>query len=182
MNKLIVVACCAMVLAPVGASAEVYKWKDSTGKMHYSDSPPLTNIPYTTLSGKKPANTLAPAASPNNTPNGGKPGDPAVGVPGKPGEAKPAADGKVDPAAQKKALEEKAAKEAEAKKQQEEKLAAEKRVKEQACRAARSKVAQFQQGGRIYRVNEKGEREYYGDQEIANELAQAQEDVAANCE
>lgn len=173
------------MLAPMGASAEVYKWKDASGKMHYSDSPPLSNIPYSTLSGKKPANAAPqPAATEKpKTDAAGKPMPPATNGAAKPGEMKPG-EGKAapDPAAQKKALEEKAAKEAEAKKQQEEKLAAEKKLKEQACKAARSRVAQFEQGGRIYRVNENGEREYYGDKEIAVELDQARSDVEANCE
>lgn len=197
MNRLIVVACCMFVLAPAGAWAEVYKWKDATGKTHYSDMPPMSNIPYTTLSGKKPASAPGKAAADKNAPEGGKPKSDASGKPAgptanippavdnaaRPEEGKPAADAKgADAAAQKKALEEKAAREAEAKRLQEERLAAEKRVKDQNCKNARSRVAQFQQGGRMYRTNERGEREYYGDKEIANELAQAKEDVEANCE
>lgn len=182
MKKLLIALCCLPFVMTLPASAEVYKWKDKSGKMQYSDSPPLSNIPYTTLSGKKPAQPAqaAPAADPN------KPTDPAAkqaaGAAGVPGGPNTPADPKAakDKAAQD--PKDKAAKDAEAKKQEEEKKAAEKKAKEQACKTARSKLAQFEQGGRIYRVNEKGEREYYGDKEIAAEIQNAKDDVAANCE
>jgi hypothetical protein len=193
-NRLLITVCCAFMLASTGAAAEIYKWKDAKGKMQYSDTPPMSNIPYTTLSGKKPVN--APVQS--NVPEAGKPVEPsgapvastpptkpatggeAVKPGAKPEESKPAPDAKAgDAAAQKKALEEKAAKETELKKLQDEKLAAEKQAK---CKNAKSRLAQFQQGGRIYRVNEKGEREYYGDKEIAGELEQAKSDVEASCD
>ena len=78
-------------------------------------------------------------------------------------------------------LKDKAAQEEASKQQDETKKAADAQAKDQACKAARSRVAQFEQGGRIYKVNEKGEREYYGDQDIAAELQKAKDDVAANC-
>jgi hypothetical protein len=188
MNKALIAACCVLALASASASAEIYKWKDKAGKTQYSDSPPLSNIPYTTLSGKKapPAAGAVPAA-----------GAPANGQPPQPGQPKPEAmpkdkaapnatgdDGDPNPSKHKVSedLKEKAAKDEEAKKQVEEKAAAEKKAKDQACKDARSRLAQFQQGGRIYRVNEKGERDYYGDKEIEAELENAKSDVAANCE
>lgn len=178
MKKLVLALCC-LSLASVGvASAEVYKWKDKNGKTQYSDSPPLSNIPYTTLSGKKSAQPAPPVAAETGS---NKAADSA-----KAGNAPGSPQAPLDPNASKEKvsqdLKDKAAKEAEAKKQEEDKKTAEKKAKDEACKAARSKLAQFQQGGRIYRVNEKGEREYYGDKEIAAEIANAQSDVAANCE
>lgn len=168
MKKLLIAFFCTSLLMSATVSAEVYKWKDKSGKTQYSDSPPFSNIPYTTLSGKKSAQP-APAPAPKKT-------DESAKAPGDPNDPN-ASKNKVS-----EDLKEKAAKDAEVKKQQEDKLAAEKKAKEQACKAARSKLAQFEQGGRIYRVNEKGEREYYGDKEIAAELENAKSDVAANCE
>ena len=63
MKKLLIAFFCTSLLMSATVSAEVYKWKDKSGKTQYSDSPPLSNIPYTTLSGKKSAQP-APAADP----------------------------------------------------------------------------------------------------------------------
>lgn len=186
MKRLILVACCALVCMPGAVLAEVYKWKDASGKTIYSDTPPLSNVPYSTLSGKKSAAPAAPPVEAPAAPAAG--GTPAAAAPApdaaKAGAGMPAAAAKppADAAAQKKAQEEKAAKEAELKKYQEEKLAVEKKNKERACKDAKSRLAQYQQGGRIYRVNEQGEREYIGDKEIAVELEQAKADVEASCE
>lgn len=186
-SKWLLAACCVLCLAPLGAAAEIYKWKDASGKMHYSDTPPTSNVPYTTLSGKKPEGASAAAASataakpakPAESAAAAKPEDTKPDA-GKPKEGAPSADAK-DTGVEKKAQEEKAAKDAELKRLQDEKQAAEKRIKEQNCRNARARVAQFQQGGRIYTVDETGERHYYGDQEIASQLEQAKADVETNC-
>ena len=178
MKKLLIACFCMSFLMSATVSAEVYKWKDKSGKTQYSDTPPMSNIPYTTLSGKKSAQPVQPAPGTDlkkteEAAKGGKTAPEAQVNPNDPDASKKKVPEE---------LKEKAAKEAEAKKQQEEKLLAEKKVKEQACKAARSKLAQFEQGGRIYRVNEQGEREYYGDKEIAAEVENAKSDVAANCE
>jgi type IV secretory pathway VirB10-like protein len=189
MNKWVMAACCAIGLASMSAGAEIYKWKDASGKMHYSDTPPTSRVPFTTLSGKKPAalpDSSAPAPSADKS---AKPieGAPSVAqpVPTKPAEAKPKEGApSVDPKdaeAQKKAQEEKAAKEAELKRLQEEKLAAEKQIKEQNCRNARARAATYQQGGRIYTVDPNGERHYVGDQEMQEQLEQARADIESNC-
>jgi len=173
MKKWLIALCCLPLLMSATVSAEIYKWKDKAGKTQYSDSPPLSNIPYTTLSGKKSPSSATAA--------------PKTEEAAKNGKTTPAAPADLnDPEASKNKvsdeLKEKAAKDAEAKKQQEDKLAAEKKANEQACKAARSRLAQFEQGGRIYRTNERGEREYYGDKEIAAEIENAKSDIAASCE
>ncbi|OAJ71871.1 hypothetical protein A7976_10490 [Methylobacillus sp. MM3] len=176
MKKLLIAFFCTSLLMSATVSAEVYKWKDKSGKTQYSDTPPLSNIPYTTLSGKKSAQPEQPAPAAGTDPK-------KVEEAAKGGKQPAAAANPNDPKNKvSEDLKEKAAKEAEAKKQQEEKQQAEMKAKDQACKAARSKLAQFEQGGRIYRVNERGEREYYGDKEIAAEIENAKSDVAANCE
>lgn len=187
MSRLLIALCCAALLVPALASAEIYKWKDKSGKIQYSDSPPLTNTPYTTLSGKKvpavaPA-PVAPAADSQKQPNGGAKSA-AAAAPSTPkgnGEEPNPSKDKVEQGLKDKAAQD-AKNAADTKKQQEEKQAAEKKVKDQACKEARSRLAQFSQGGRIYKINEQGERDYYGDKEIAAELENAKNDVAANCE
>jgi hypothetical protein len=190
MKRLLLALCCLPLAMSFTAPAEIYKWKDKSGKIQYSDSPPLSNIPYTTLSGKKPAQSAAPAQAPAAAPApvqpmpapGGKAGKTPTNVPPMPPGGPQAPS---DPEATKEKipqeLKDKAAQEAANKQQDEQKKLAEAKNKEQACKDARSRLAQFEQGGRIYKVNEKGEREYYGDKEIAAELQNAKDDVAANC-
>lgn len=189
MKKLVLALCCFPLVTSLPVAAEIYKWKDKSGKIQYSDSPPLSNIPYTTLSGKKPAQPAAPAQAPAPdaaaTPApGGKAGETP---PGKPTMPPGGPQAPTDPNASKdkvpQELKDKAAQDASGKQAEEKKVAdADAKAKEQACKAARSRLAQFEQGGRIYRVNERGEREYYGDKEIAAEIQNAKDDVAANCQ
>jgi hypothetical protein len=181
MKKLIMAVSCVFMLASMVAGAEIYKWKDAKGKTQYSDVPPVGNIPYTALSGKKSV-----GAESQSVGSSAPPPNPAAGSgAAKPGELKPDAgklpsDAKgADAAAQKKAFEEKAAKDAEVKKLQEEKRAAEKQAN---CKKALSNKAKFEQGGRIYDVDEKGERHYIGDKEMASLLEQSKSDVATYCE
>lgn len=181
MKRLLLVLCCLPLIVSLAASAEVYKWKDRNGKTQYSDLPPLSNIPYTTLSGKKPTQPADPAPGPVDqaTTNSKAPADKPPMPPGSPQSL-------VDPNAAKEKvsqdLKDKAAQDAANKKQDEEKKEADTKAKADACKAARSRLAQFEQGGRIYRINEQGEREYYGDKEIAAEIQNAKDDVATNCE
>ena len=55
------------------------------------------------------------------------------------------------------------------------------KVRKENCATARSNLNTFQQGGRISKMNEKGEREYYDDAGIAKNLEQAKQDVAKYC-
>lgn len=187
MKKLLLALCCLPFVMSFAASAEVYKWKDKSGKTQYSDSPPLSNIPYTTLSGKKSAQPAAPAQAPTAEQAAPAPGvkagkTPANMPPVPPGGPQAPTDPNASKEKVPQELKDKAAQDAANKQQEEEKKAAEAKAKEQACKSARSRLAQFEQGGRIYKVNEKGEREYYGDKEIAAEIQNAKDDVAANCQ
>jgi hypothetical protein len=185
MRRLLLALCCLPLVMPFAASAEIYKWKDKSGRIQYSDSPPLSNTPYTTLSGKKSAQPAMSAPEPAPAPAEGQPmpapGSKAGKTPANmpPGGPQAPADPEATKEKVPQELKDKAAQEAAGKQQEEAQKAA--AAKEQACTAARARAAQFEQGGRIYRINEKGEREYYGDKEIAAELEKAREDVAANC-
>jgi hypothetical protein len=185
MKRLLLALCCLPLVLSFTASAEIYKWKDKSGKIQYSDSPPLSNIPYTTLSGKKAAQPAAPAqapapatAQPMPAP-GSKAGKTPANMP--PGGPQAPADPEASKEKVPQELKDKAAQDAANKQQDEAKKTADAQAKDQACKSARSRLAQFEQGGRIYKVNEKGEREYFGDKEIAAELQKAKDDVAANC-
>ena len=49
------------------------------------------------------------------------------------------------------------------------------------CRRAKAALANLQIGGRQMRVDDKGERVYLDDQQIAQETAKAQQEAAAAC-
>jgi hypothetical protein len=186
MKKMLLALCCLALAMSFAASAEIYKWKDKSGKTQYSDSPPLSNTPYTTLSGKKSAQPAAPAQAPAEQAAhapGGKAGRAPANMPAAaPGGPQAPTDPNASKEKVPQELKDKAAQDAANKQQDEAKKAADAQAKEQACKSARARLAQFEQGGRIYKVNEKGEREYYGDKEIAAEIQSAKEDVAANCQ
>ena len=49
------------------------------------------------------------------------------------------------------------------------------------CKAARSNYETYNQGGRVYKMNEKGEREYMGDNDLKQGKEQAQNEINGNC-
>lgn len=133
----------------VQASAEIYKWQDQRGRVHYSDMPPSADIGAVEKMG---VGKLRPLTS--------------ADVPKPAKESVPAAVPVADPVKQKA---EEAAK------------LAEERVKAQNCANARSNYRNYAIGGRIQTVNEQGERVYLDDAQIQAGLAQAQQEIDANC-
>lgn len=71
----------------------------------------------------------------------------------------------------------------EARKQQEkdDKAAAAARDQEQRCQQAKLAVQSYQDGGRLFKYNDKGEREFMSDDDIAAALRKAQRDVDEAC-
>jgi hypothetical protein len=59
---------------------------------------------------------------------------------------------------------------------------AEQKVKDENCQKARANLQMYQIGGRIARVNEQGEKVYLDDNDIAQKLDAARQDVAKWCE
>jgi hypothetical protein len=156
-----------MLCLSLPAFAQMYKWVDSNGKVQYSDKPPPGNIKGEKL--REPATAPAPAAA-------------ATGESKGKGEAKkdaaktgPKTLAEQEQAFRKRQLDAAKAQEEEAKKQ------AEARDKAENCSRARSAVANMQMGGRQMRTDEKGERVYLDEQQIAQEIARAQQIAAATC-
>lgn len=143
---------CGMALAH---GAEVYKWKDTDGQIRYTDQPPPGKVPYQTLSPKKPA-AAAPVAG------GQAPSDSAAGD-------RNGGD------RQKQALSE------EQKKRELQKLDDQK-IREQNCANARSNMVNYKIGGRMYKIDEKGERVYLSDADISKGLENANRDVKQWCD
>ena len=134
------------------AHAQVYKCVDASGKTVYSQSPCPSGTSSRILS-RKPAPSTDDAAS------------------------KPASKSAVD-------------QEMEFRKRQKEREEAEKKAGEQTaeakrrqeeCARARGEVAQYDMGGRLSRINEKGERYFLDDDQVARERSRAQASVDQLC-
>lgn len=154
MNKLGLVLLASILALPVVANAQIYKWKDKDGVMRYSDMPPPSNVEYESLSGKK----FTPP----------KPAEAPAAAPKEP-EAKGKAEAKPQETPEQ-MKERKRIEEADAK------------ARQQNCSAARANLKAFEQGGRISRVNEAGEREYLDDAALAQNAEQARKDIAQYCD
>jgi hypothetical protein len=145
------------------ASAQMYKWVDSNGKVQYSDKPPPSNIKAERLRDLAPA-ASAPAASE-----------------GKDGAKKDAAKSgpktvaEQEQAFRKRQLDASKAREEDGQKQ------AESRERAENCKRAKAVAANLQIGGRQSRIDDKGERVILDDQQVAQEMTKAQQEVAAAC-
>ena len=162
MKRLSVAIWLALCVA-LPASAQMYKWVDSDGKVQYSDKPPPSNIKTEKL--RIPAHAAsAPAASEGK----GTAQKDAVKV-------GPKTAVEQDQAFRKRQLD--------AAKAQEEEGQKRAKVRERAenCKRVKAALANLQIGGRQMRIDEKGERVFLDDQQIAQEAAKAREEAAAAC-
>jgi hypothetical protein len=142
--------------------AQVYKCLDPNGKVVYSQNPCPPNMKRETMSrgGIPPASAVAPAA--------GAADKAAKGGPRTPAEQEQDFRKRQQDQA-------KAAKEAD-------KKSAEAQAKEANCRNARQRLTQYEIGGRISQINDKGERYYMEDAQIEAEKARARADVSQFCD
>jgi hypothetical protein len=151
-------------LASAGAQAQVHKCVDAGGKIVYSQDPCPANMKSGTMS----RNVLsAPAASPADSP-----ADKAAGA-AKSTAPKTAAEQEME-------FRKRQQDQAKASKQSQQK-SAEAQAKEQNCRNARERLAQYDIGGRLSRINAQGERYYMDDAQIEQEKARARADIAQAC-
>lgn len=156
----------ALLLTALTVHAEIYKWVDKDGSVKYTDTPPPNGAKTLTTIKKKATN---PATTPVVTPSGALNDSAQTQAIGGDGAAS-----EQELAKKKRELEEvekknKAEKEAQAKQ------------KQLNCTAAKSNYQSYSQGGRIYKMNEKGERVYLGDQELADGAAKAMQEIKENC-
>lgn len=169
---------CALAL-PVLASAEtgeVYKWRDSNGVVRYSDTPPPSNVKHEVYGKKNKPVNAEPLATVE--------GDATVQMNKQKAAteqtlADKAKGDKVPLTKEQEAA--KRAKEAEELKKIEAQKKAEEEIKAENCKVAKSNLATFKNGGRITRTNEKGEREFYSDAEIAKGRVESQAEVDKHC-
>jgi hypothetical protein len=143
---------------PMLVDAQIYKWKDKNGVTRYSDTPPTDNVKVDKI-GKEKTTKPAPAAEK---------------------EANPAANNKTQPDSEDEAAQLRA-RNAEIEKKNKEEKAAQAKLKAENCRSAKADYETFIQGGRIYQMNEKGEREYFDDAALNERKAQAQANMQQYC-
>jgi len=150
-----------------GAHAQVYKCVDSGGKITYSQYP----CPANAKSGPVGRHIDAPAYSPSGPAAAGKGAD---------AKAAPGDNAPKTPAEQEQAFRKRLQDQAKAQKEAEQK-AAQAKIAEANCRNARERLAQYEIGGRISRVNAQGERYYMDDAQIEQQKASARADIAQSC-
>ncbi len=152
------------LLGAAAAQAQVYKCLDPNGRVVYSQIPCPPNMKKETMSkgGIQPAPAGAPAADEAKAAK-----DAGKGAPKTPAQQEQAFRQRQQDQA-------KAAKEADAK-------SAEAQAKEANCRNAKQRLAQYEIGGRITQVDEKGERYYMEDSQIEAAKTKARADVSQFC-
>lgn len=179
MKVLTVVVSLALCVA-LPASAQMYKWVDANGKVHYSDKPPPSNIKTEKL--REPARPAPPPPVAREAKGGAeseaaKEGAAAVkgGAPKAAAKSGPKTAVEQEQAFRTRQLE---ASKAQQKQDQEE---TEARNRAENCKRAKEALANLEIGGRQRRINEKGERVFLTDQEIAQATAQARQEQATAC-
>jgi hypothetical protein len=152
------------LLAAGAAQAQVYKCLDSNGRTVYSQDPCPPSMKRESMSKGAIAPTAATAA-PADAAKAGK------------GEAK---KGPMTPVEQEQAFRKRQQDAAKAAKETAQKDAVVE-AKEANCRNARARLAQYEIGGRITQIDDKGERYYMEDSQIDAAKAKASGDVAQFC-
>ena len=155
-------------------AAAQWKWKDKTGRVQYSDLPPPPNVSESEIlqrpsgaSARKPppfaANSAQAAAAAMAA---------SAAASGPDGAAK-GVDPELEAKRRKAAEEEGAKRRAEEEKQ--------KAAKAENCQRAKGQLRALEDGMRMARVNEKGEREILDDKGRAEETKRARDVVASDC-
>lgn len=168
--KPLLIALAGLVLA---ASAHAqWKWRDAKGNVQYSDMPPPPGVPDKDIlqrpaSAARPTIIVAPigsaasaAASAASAPR------PAASAPSK---------AELEAAARQKAEQDRDT----AKQKEEERRLAEQRREN--CSRAQANLRDLQSGTRLTRTNDKGERVYMDQAQIAVEVARARDLITSEC-
>lgn len=154
------------LVAALSAHAQ-WKWRDAKGNTQYSDMPPPPGTPEKDILQRPPGTRPTIVVAP--------PG----GAASAPASAKPAASGPTK-AEQEAAAREKNDQDSKAAKQKEEerRIAAQRREN---CGRAQANLRELQSGTRITRTNEKGERVFMDEGQIAAEVARARDAITSEC-
>lgn len=164
LHRLLSTVCLAALLLGAGPALAQYKWKDSRGQVHASDMPPPRDIPDKDVLQRPSSNPSRAAAAP------------AAGATLAASAAQP---GKlpVDPEleARRKRTEDEAKV---LKRADEDRLAAQ---RSENCQRARQQMATLDNGQRLVRYTDKGERVVLDDTARADEAQAARRAIAQDC-
>ena len=153
-----IVIAIVFLLAAASAGAQMYRWVDKDGKVRYGDTPPP---------GAKTSSIKAPQSG------GAAPQAPAA-------SSKDAKKGPLTPAEQeqeyrkRQAEARKAAEKAESENQSKNDLS-------EACARSKEYLGTLNSGQRVARTNPSGERYYMDENQVAQEVAKAQQAVQKSC-
>jgi hypothetical protein len=154
----------SMLFYTAAASAQLYRWVDGDGRVHYSSAPPPAGVKSRTLTAPASA-PVAPATNGESAPDAA---------------AKDASKGPLTPAEQEQAFRkrqletQKAAEKAEAERKEASTGAAN-------CERAREYLRTLESGQRVSRTNAQGEREYIDDAARVRETESARRAVTDWC-
>jgi len=156
-----------LCLAIAGTAQAQWKWRDARGNVQYSDLPPPAGTPDKDIL-QRPANAraLVVVAPPGGPASAASAPRPAASAPAK-AELEAAAR-------QKKEQDGEIARQ----KEEERRIAAQRRDN---CARAQANLRDLQGGGRITRTNEKGERVFMDEAQIAGEIGRARDVITAEC-
>ncbi|MFT7774221.1 DUF4124 domain-containing protein [Roseateles sp.] len=156
-----------LCLAIAGAAQAQWKWRDAKGNVQYSDMPPPAGTPEKDVL-QRPSNARAVViVSPPGAPAS------AASAP-KPAASAPTKAELEAAARQKKEQDGEAAKQ----KEEERRIAAQRRDN---CARAQSNLRDLQSGTRLTRTNEKGERIFMDEAQMAGEIGRARDVITSEC-
>lgn len=160
-------------LVGVVQAADVYKYRDASGRIIYSDSPPPKGRGAEKLPAV-PTPTPSPATRPTEGGGGGDAAERST--------AQDAAKSAAPKTLAERELESRKRREAEQEKAKKaEQEAQQAAMRKQNCDAAQRQIAAIESGQRLARFNEKGEREFLDDAARARELDGARKAAADWC-
>lgn len=175
----------ASLVLPGVASAQLYQWRDTNGRVVFSDLPPPPGIPSANIIKSPKARSASPPAAAAATASGDAAATGATAAAGTaPSPGAPAATkaGGQKSVAEREADFKKRQAEAAEKSQKDNETAANDSRREDQCRGLRQSLAALEGGQRIRRFNDKGEPYFVEDAERAKDTERVRRDMAtAKC-
>ncbi|HEX6829045.1 MAG TPA: DUF4124 domain-containing protein [Burkholderiales bacterium] len=147
-------AAALMLALSASVQAQLYKWVDSEGKIHYSDQPPPAGANKEQKLNIKKAPTAPGAPTDADNPAG------------------PQTTAEKEMEYRKRKVEEEQARQ---------KTQSEEKQNQELCLNAQRRMRTYEDAGRIFIVDDKGEREYVDDESRERGMRQAQQDAAKYC-
>jgi type IV secretory pathway VirB10-like protein len=153
--KRVFVLALAVAFAPL-AGAQLYKYVDKDGKTVYTDQPPA-NVQAKPVAAPPPPPMPAAAAGSKNGTNGNK------------------------SAVERDKDNEKNREQAREQQKKQQEASEKAQQAEQRCQQARENYRTYEEGGRLFKYNDKGEREFLGDEEIEAKRISSKKEMDEAC-